>query len=147
MPIFMDFPSGGSGGGFAADWDGLAFNMVGNPGQFSGLLTFTLLSDGTWTCPVPHVIGTESGNWFTPTTADVGEDYEARFTPTGFAGLDSGTSNGASTWTALSFALAFGFELSGDYITDNGTVLVEIRDATSLAVVASGTFSMSITLT
>lgn len=147
MPAFLDFPDGGAGGGGSAeaDWQGLEFNLAGL-GDI-GTVTFTLESDGTWNCPVPRVFGTEAGHWFTPTTIGIGSEYEARFTPTGFSGYaESDTSNDAATWESIGSGLSFTFSLSGSFVFDTGEVFVEIRDA-SLAVVTSGTFSMSIALT
>lgn len=149
MTWFLDFVGAGSTPGeTAADWDGLDFALTGNPSQNAGGLTFTLNPDGTWNCPVPRSFGTESGNWFTPTTEGVGNDYEARFTPTGFTGYpESVTSNDAASWESLASGLSFVFGLSGSFVSDAGTVLVEVRDTATSTVVASGTFTMSIDLT
>jgi hypothetical protein len=148
MPQFLDFPGENFAGTPNSDWDGLSFDLTGNPNQSAGSLTFTLMSDGTWNCPVPRFAGIESGSWFEPTTVGIGDSYEARFTPTGFnTDPNSATSNDAPDWESLGSGLSFVYGLSGDFVSDGGLLLVEVRDASTLSVVASGSFFMAIDLT
>lgn len=143
---YYSLASSSGGGGAGASYDGLDFPLVGLPSQSAGSLTFTLFANGLWECPVPRFSGTEGGNWFSPTTPGIGAGYEAQFSFI-HAGDPGTESNGAPTWTAVDPALSFTVGLSGSFVDATWAVTCEIRDAATLAIVATGTFYMSISLT
>jgi hypothetical protein len=80
--------------------------------------------------------GSARGNWYAPTTTDIGDSYWVRFTHSSGTALDY---NQATTWTQLTTSYYFGYDPAGVY--KDGDVLVEISSASGgTPVVASGTY-------
>lgn len=102
-----------------------------SPGPANATLTFA--SDGTYV----GTGGIPSGNWASPTTVGIGSAYEIRWTVVSGT-LSTGTTG---TWQSLSGGIVYGRNRVGLGAAQAiGTV--EIRDASTLAVLATSTVTL-----
>ncbi len=126
---------------------GLRFRVVG--GSFSDTtatpfnpnVQYVLTNAGVeqWTSTSSG--GATLGNWVTPTSA-AGSAYEARVT------VNSGTTPNGTVGSWLSLGTSRAWDLSTVSVTTvTCNLTVEIRNATSLVVVASGTVILTATKT
>jgi hypothetical protein len=109
-----------------------------SPGSAAAEVTFT--NTGTYTGS-GNVQGF-SGNWITPTSA-AGNSYEIRMT------VNSGstpTGSATASWLALGTTRTWDLSQSGVGAT-TGNVTVEIRNASTLAVLSSGGGAFDMTAT
>lgn len=103
---------------------------VQSPGPANTVLTFA--SDGTYT-----VTGGIPGNWASPTTVGIGAGFDIRWTVVSGT-LTTGTTG---TWQSLSGGIIYGRSRIGLGVAQAiGTV--EIRDASTLAVLATTTVTL-----
>lgn len=96
--------------------------------------TITVASDGTYTTSD----GTPSGNWATPGSVGIGAAYDIRWTVVSGT-LTTGT---AGTWQSLSSSRTYGRNRTG-VGTEQAIGTVEIRDATTLSVLTTSTFTLN----
>lgn len=114
----------------------LNVTVVASPGPANAAITFA--ADGTYT----STDGTTNGNWFAPTTGGVGSGYEIRWTVVSGT-LTTGTTG---TWQSLSSPITYGRNrVALGFVTAVGTV--EIRDASTLAVLATSTATLEAEVT
>lgn len=106
------------------------------PGSANAAITFA--SDGAYT----STDGVTNGNWFAPATGGVGAGFDIRWTVVSGT-LTTGT---AATWQSLSSARTYGRSRVG---IGNETAVgtVEIRDASTLAVLATSTVTLEAEVT
>lgn len=106
-------------------------SVVSSPGPAVSSTTFS--ADGTYT----STDGTSNGNWYTPTTGAVGGGYEIRWTVVSGT-LTTGTTG---TWQSLASDITYSRNrVAAGIATAVGTV--EIRDASTLSVLASSTVTL-----
>jgi hypothetical protein len=103
---------------------------VQSPGPANATITFA--SNGTYSAT-----GGASGNWGSPTTGGLGSGYDIRWTVVSGT-LTTGTTG---TWQSLSAGITYGRNrVAVGIATASGTV--EIRDASTLAVLATSTVTL-----
>ena len=108
---------------------------------------FNVNPDGTWTSS-GNSYPDKSGSWYSPITADAGDDYEVRITLTKTGGVTGIVTNEASGWVALSQARTATVKsqrFTGGSTIAYYTAKVEIRPAGGGAVVSTGTFPITVT--
>jgi len=107
----------------------------------TALFTLVLESDGD-IVEANHFFpsGFDLGNWTTPITGGVGSGYESRFSKNSG---DNPTSGTLATWQVLSSNRSWNWTQNSAGIKA-GNYTVEIRNASTLAVVASKTFDLEI---
>lgn len=106
-------------------------------GNATATASFELFSNGTYSL-TEHGGGSQTGNWFTPTTAGIGSTYKVQWTFTqGSHGAGSvGSSNPAPTPTSLSsdqtFTCFLTYGAGGvSSSVSNGSLQIEILDASN----------------
>lgn len=118
------------------------FQGSGSEGIPSISLTFR--PDGVWDTLAILSGVSDQGNWFNPTTSNIGNNYSIRFTRTGVFGF-SGTATASTGWLSLSSArsitVARTVTGNGAYYalytieigTNGGSVLISSTNVTLLA--------------
>jgi hypothetical protein len=106
---------------------------------------FVVSPDGVWAGgEADSSVHQASGNWYLPATADVGADYEVRFTPTQTSGSSSVIVNDAGSWISLSAERKIKLTLSRHTVgvsESRYTVKVEIRNSGG-DIVSSGSMNV-----
>lgn len=106
-------------------------NLTGQPGSNSGFddtffgsasegipsISLTFRPNGTWDTVALLSGANEQGNWFNPTTTNIGNNYSIRFTRTATFGFN-GTSTASTGWLSLSSARTVSVSRT---VTGNGT--------------------------
>lgn len=148
MPCVIN-PFFSSGGNFPDEcgWDGEGyedFNIGDAP--VTALVSFRINTDGTFEVRHHGGLLLDSGNWYEPTTADVGDDYEVRLTAP--AGTFGGTvTNPFSGWTAITSDQLATFQttfngMAGGEKESEFSATCEIRRTSDSVVVQTGDFTV-----
>jgi hypothetical protein len=147
MPSLINpFLAPGSGIPALCDWDGQAYeDFNAGTAPVTALVSFRLNTDGTFEVRHHGGLPLQLGSWFEPTTADVGDGYEARLTAP--AGTFGGTvTNPFDDWTAITDDLLATFQttfvgLGGGEKESTFSATCEIRP-TGGSVVLTGDFTV-----
>jgi len=126
--------------------DGDSYNSLRNGGGSSSSQV-DLLNDGTWTgsgTPDDSSTGPASGNWYTPTTASIGNSYWVRFTRTGYTPTGTGFASSSTGWLALSTTRGILSSAPNSGDTVSATFTIEIAsDSGGVTIVSTSTVSLN----
>lgn len=103
--------------------------------------TYQINGSAAYISPIPS-----NGNWFTPTTTGIGNNYWVRFTRTSFSNNAYGSSSPTTTWLQLSTTRSVGVSAGALNHVGNATAtyLVEISpNSGGSPVVGSGTITFT----
>lgn len=148
MPALLgSFFFGDTGVPNTCPWDGQDYQDF-NTGSVpvTALVSFRINDDGTFEVRHHGGIPIQTGSWFEPTTADIGDDYQVRLTAP--AGTNGGTvTNPYSAWTTITSDQLATFQttfngMAGGEKESTFSATCEIRRLSDSVVVLTGDFTV-----